>query len=114
MRASIVLYLLGAALAYGQPTPSQLVNLNVVALDNHNQPVADLMPDDFQVMDDGQPQRLVFFRHNDTSRRAAARGPGEFTNRPDGQPQHATAILFDFLNDSMGASGGAMKQLVSA
>lgn len=110
-----------AAAAYGQLPPAepesqlQLVDLNVVAFDNHNQPVTDLTEADFRVSDAGKAQRIVFFRGNDAARLAGSQlEPREFTNRPGGQARHATLILFDFLNDNMGASGAAAQQLVHA
>jgi VWFA-related protein len=110
-----------AAAAYAQLPPAEpeaqlkLVDLNVVAFDNHNQPVTDLTAADFQVSDAGKPERIVFFRGNDAALLAGSQlGPREFTNRSGGQARHVTVILFDFLNDNMGASGAAEQQLVHA
>jgi hypothetical protein len=45
-----------ASLQGAQPTQPEprLVNLNLVAVDNHGQPVRDLTSDDFQVIDAGK------------------------------------------------------------
>ena len=92
--------------------PRKLVNLNVVALDAHDQPVTDLTAADLQVTDAGKAQPIVFFRHNDERLQAtAAPAAGEFSNRAGVKQAHATAILFDRLNDSMGPSGAAMNEL---
>ncbi len=97
----------GAALAYGQLPPpepaarSQLVDLNVVALDSRNQPVADLTAADFQIADAGKPQRIVFFRHNQAA--SAGRrtpGPARVHEPPAGGARQPTVVLFDVLNDA--------------
>lgn len=109
----------GIVVAYAQLPPSassaqpRLVNLNVVALDNHNQPVTDLSAADFEIADGGKRQEVAYFRHNDFRlQKAAQLGPHEFSNRAGNGPPHATLILFDLLNDTMGASGAAESQLL--
>jgi len=109
----------GMAVGYAQLPPPQaetpaarLINLNVVAIGAHDQPVADLTADDFTVTDAGKRQNIVFFRRNgDVPRRVATIGPREFTNRGSGRSAHATVILFDRMNDSMGPSGAALDEL---
>lgn len=96
-----------------QPRP-KLVNLNVVALDGHDQPVPDLTAADIQLTDAGKPQQIVFFQHHAEQLAAVQLGPREFSNRAAGRPSHATLILFDMLNDSFGASGAAQSELVHA
>jgi VWFA-related protein len=109
------------AMAWGQlpgpqgAVPRKLVNLNVVALDNHDQPVTDLTAADLQVTDAGKAQPVVFFRHNDERLQAqAALAPGEFSNRQGGKGSHATVILLDRLNDSLGPASAAMNDLARA
>jgi VWFA-related protein len=83
------------------PAQSQLVRLNVVALDKQGQPVTDLKAEDLQVLDDGKPQPIVLFHANDSRHPApAALGPHEYSNRAPGTPNSATVILFDLLNGS--------------
>lgn len=79
------------------------MDLNVIALDNHGQPVNDLTSDDIQVSDAGKQQKIAFFRHNDSKLSLApVLGPNEFSNRAGTQVPHATVILFDLLNESFG------------
>jgi hypothetical protein len=40
---------------------SKLLDLNVIAIDSHGQPVTDLTGDDFQVSDAGKQQKIAFF-----------------------------------------------------
>ncbi len=57
-------------------------SLNVIAVDNQGQPVNDLTSDDFQVTDAGKPQKISFFRHNESKLwRTPSLGPNEFSNR---------------------------------
>src|SRR5258708_22148211 len=63
---------------------------------NGSEPVPDLKAADFQVSDQGKPQRIVFFRGKAN---AAAPAPHEFSNRA-GAPPHSTVILFDLLNEN--------------
>jgi VWFA-related protein len=111
----------GLAIAFAQLPPDspvaypRLVDLNVVALDGKDLPVEDLSADDFQVTDNGKPQPILFFRHNDKRLEATPEtGPRVFTNRPAGRPAHATAILLDFLNESFSAAGTAQDELLKA
>jgi VWFA-related protein len=93
----------------------RLMDLNVVALDEHGRPVTDLSADHFQISDAGKPQRISFFRRNSesTSRnQARATGPNQFSNRTGGGARNATVILFDLLNRGDGARGFATKEIV--
>jgi VWFA-related protein len=92
---------------------SRLIDLNVIAVDNHGQPINDLTSDDLQVSDDGKPQKISFFRHNDGKLwRTPSLGPNEFSNRGGIEIPHATVILFDLLNEHFGDRGYAWNQLV--
>src|SRR5262249_56028380 len=73
---------------------AKLVRLSVVASDTQKGP--ELTADDFHVIDDGKPQKVVLLRGPE-ARPAVTAGPGEFSNRPTPAPP-TTAILFDFLN----------------
>jgi hypothetical protein len=42
----------------------RLMDLNVVALDEHGRTVTDLIANDFQIGDAGKPQKISFFRRN--------------------------------------------------
>ncbi len=61
MRALIALFL-GGFLLDQQPQAirvnSQLVEINVVALNRAGQPVVDLTKDDFEILDNGKPQEV--------------------------------------------------------
>ena len=49
----------------------KLINLNVIAVDNHGQPVNDLSSDDFEVSDAGSGRKLPSF----VTTKAIAAGP---------------------------------------
>jgi VWFA-related protein len=111
---SLALLLVAAGLEGDQAEPeTRLVDLNVIALDAHGQPVGDLTADDFQVSDSGKPQKIEFFRHYDSKLSAApALGLDEHSNRAGANISRATVVLLDFLNESFGTLGAAQNQLV--
>jgi len=86
-----------AALAQAPAEPPPLMHLNVLVFDSAGQPVGDLNAADFQVTDAGKPQRILYF-HRKGAPKEAALPAGTLTNRTP-VPPHATAILFDFLNN---------------
>ena len=91
----------------------KLLDLSIVALDSHEQPVNDLTVDDFQVTDGGKPQRIVFFRHRDTALRQPPKlAPNEVSNRGGETVPYATVILFDLMNESFGTRGIASNQII--
>jgi len=96
------------------PQPeSDLIYLNVVAVDAHGYPVTDLTSGDFQIADDGNPQKISFFRHRDEKPEPAeSLKPNQFSNRVPGAPTHATLILFDLLNETVGERGKASSELI--
>jgi len=109
--------IISAAIVYGngnfQEQEAQMVDLNVVALDNHGQPVVDLTSDEFRVTDNGKPQTIAFFRHRDSALAAVpALAPNEFSNRGGANVPRATLILFDLLNERFGTRGFTANQLV--
>lgn len=96
-------------------TESRLVDLDVVALDGHGQPVTDLTADDFQITDAGKPQKIKFFRRNDernTPEPRPAEAPERFSNRSGNQRRNATVILFDLMNMGYGTRSIAANRLV--
>ncbi|MGA3241955.1 MAG: VWA domain-containing protein [Bryobacteraceae bacterium] len=109
--------ILGLALVYGGDNPPQqepqMVDLNVVALDIHGQPVVDLTRDEFRVTDSGKPQTIAFFRHRDEP---LAPTPtlalNEASNRSGANIPRATLILFDLLNERFGTRGYTANQLI--
>jgi VWFA-related protein len=109
--------IIGSAIVYGNDTlqeqEPQMVDLNVVALDIHGQPVVDLTRDEFRVTDSGKPQTIAFFRHRDEQLGPApALGPNEFSNRSRANVPRATLILFDLLNERFGTRGYTAYQLI--
>lgn len=93
----------------------RLLDLNVVAVDNHGQAVTDLTADDFQIVDAGKPQEISFFRRNVESSgqsQALAPGPDQFSNRAGGVSANATIILFDILNMGYGTRAVAANEIV--
>ena len=81
-------------------SPSGLVRLSVAALNTSGEPVTDLKPDDFQVSDQGRPQRIAFFRANFGAPQPAPLGPHEYSNRTGQALPHSSVILFDLLNEN--------------
>lgn len=104
-----------ANLQGAQPDQAEprLVNLNLVAVDNHGQQVRDLTSDDFQVIDAGKVQKIAFFHHSDIALRPAQRlARDEFSNRNGANIPYATVILFDLMNLSMMSRGVAQYEIV--
>jgi VWFA-related protein len=100
----------------GDDSPDRkLLDLNVVALDNHEQPVNDLTVDDFQVTDAGKPQKVVFFRHREAALRQPPKlAPNELSNRGAESVPYATVILFDLMNLSFGSRGYGANEIIKA
>jgi hypothetical protein len=63
LTARLLLALSLVTLLTGQSNPEHafLVNLNVTAVDGSGQPAADLRAEDFQILDNGKPQKIVWF-----------------------------------------------------
>ena len=110
------LFLVGLARLWAdnqRPAGDRLIDLNVIALDSHGQPVTGLDSDDFQVTDAGKAQKIAFFRHNDSKLwQEPRRSLKEFSNRRSANIPHATVILFDLMNERFGTRGSAANQLV--
>ena len=91
----------------------RLVQVSVVVEDKKGNPVTDLKPEDFTVLDEGKPQKIAFFTaavpppatpasEQPSSRPVRLLPANAFTNRYDlkGQdtPGAVTVVLFDSLN----------------
>src|SRR3990172_7571043 len=115
------LFLLGAvflggawALAQQAPPPelpatvlrvtTRLVLVDVVVTDKDGKPVRDLTRHDFQIFEDGKPQRLATFSFETPARRPPMPPeplpPNVYTNRPEYRmpPGPLTILLLDGLN----------------
>jgi VWFA-related protein len=87
---------------------TRLVELSVVVTDRDRNPVPGLTAGDFQIFDDGKPQKVEFFSIEGAgattpATAAAARNPREFSNKV-ADAGGVTIILFDQLNTSIAAS----------
>ena len=99
--------------AAGHETAAKAVQLSVVAVDNHGQPVGDLTAADFEIADAGKPEKIAIFRHSESVlQQAAPLAPGEFSNRAAANVPHATLVLFDLLNLNFSARSEAGSYLV--
>jgi len=112
-RIAIGLAVAFAALRADDSSELRLLNLDVVALDNHGQPVTDLTIDDFQISDANKPQKVAFFRHKDSTQWQVPKlGPNEFSNRTGSSILNATVILFDLMNEGFGTRGTAADHII--
>jgi VWFA-related protein len=112
-RFAIALIFAIAALRADDTPELRLLNLDVVAIDSHGQPVTDLTADDFQVTDANRPEKIVFFRHKDSTLWEAPNlGTNEFSNRGRTGVPHATVVLFDLMNESFSTRGTAANHIV--
>src|SRR5215469_10089740 len=89
-----VLALVWAASLAAFPQTSARITLNVVAFDSHDQVVGDLTSQDFQISDQGKPQRIVSFHRNAD---------------PQAPP---VVILFDLLNDNLANRGQGTAEII--
>ena len=98
-----------AVLTISQPEP-RLVDLNVVAVDSHGQPVTDLSSDDFEITDGGKQQKIAFFHHSNRAQwQTSTLAHNELSNRSGATIPYATVILFDLMNEGFGTRGYAAK-----
>ncbi len=102
--------------AAGSAQPeAKLLDLTVVALDNHGQPVTDLTADDFEITDAGKPQKISLFRKNQPGAgpsQPPLTAPNQFSNRVGSAPPNAVVVLMDLLNMGYGARGMAAHEIV--
>ena len=99
-------------------TNVHLVVLDVVAMDDHGHPAADLSRDDFVVLEDGKPQQVKQFERRMSSSAppsepAASLTPNEYRNVPAQVPNAVNIILLDMLNTQTRDQGEARRHLVS-
>lgn len=102
--------LLLAATAFAQEAPTfrtgaRLVEVQVVATVKGGQPARGLTEADFEVLENGKPQKIAFFAQppERSVERPQPLPAGLFTNRPEysaGSPRGVTAIVLDVLNTS--------------
>jgi VWFA-related protein len=91
----------------------RLVRLNISAVDASRTRPGDLTAEDFQVFDNGKPQKIASFVKSDSRPRAEIKlAPHEFSNQTGAALPHATLILFDLLNDRLGSKGYAWTQII--
>lgn len=98
-------------------TTSHIVNVNVVAVDKHGNPVTDLKRDDFIVSDNGKRREIALFsleasEGKTSSPRAPSATPLPFTDRVEQGPAGVTIILFDCLNTPWEQQAGAKARLI--
>ena len=97
---------------------TRLVQVSVVVLDNHGNPITSLSKNDFSVTDEGHPQVISVFTAETPASAAPPAMPlpaNTFTNRFDlkGQdPGAVTIILFDALNTAFADQSLARKQIL--
>jgi VWFA-related protein len=89
------------------PAAAELVQIDVVVTGEDGLPVRDLRREDFEVLEDGRPQRLTHFAVGTAARPAAApvRGTavaGASTSTPPGPAGRTIVLVFDDLH--LGAS----------
>jgi len=111
--AALLLGTAAAGLTAQQETPifragTTLVEFSIVATDNRGQPVTDLKQDEIEIVQNGKPQAVAFFRFEGAAFAPGAVDPpresitpGIFTNRPEytpGPARNVTAIVIDSLN----------------
>jgi len=104
------------ACAWGQTNvasevPQRLVKLSIAATDAKGEPVTDLRTTEINVLEDGRPAPVIFFRFAGRTRQVAAFGTGEFANRPGAAP---TVILLDRWNERMTTTSGAWVEISRA
>jgi VWFA-related protein len=93
---------------------SHLVTVNAVVEDKSGNPVTDLKPSDFEILDGRQAQKLSFFlKYSDAPPAAVqSRPPNTYTNVVADQgttPPSVTIILFDTLNSHKTSQGWGME-----
>src|SRR6476660_2864103 len=84
-------------------TNTRLVVVDVVATDSKGQPVTDLKPADFTLLEDGKPQKIsgFTFEHPGSNLAQTAQiqlPPSVVTNAPKFQSNSLNVILFDTVN----------------
>lgn len=85
---------------------TRMVQVDVVVQDKKGQPITDLKQEDFEVTDQGKPQRISMFSIESSQKlvgRAGPLPPNTFSNLPSrqGASHNLTVILFDTLNTAV-------------
>ena len=96
---------------------THLVQVNVIVLDHHGNPVSGLTREDFKVFDNGKPQKVTIFRVESNRPPASVPKlpPNAFSNyaeRAGYAPPSVTVILLDALNTPLAAQIYARQQVV--
>jgi VWFA-related protein len=103
---------------------TRLVQLNIIAQDKKHRPVENLKPEDFTLLDNGQPQKIALFSAESanapnsslSSAPAHVLPPNVFSNRlrhEEEPPGSVTVILFDALNTSFTDQAYARTQILA-
>jgi VWFA-related protein len=98
-------------------TNTRLVVVDVVATDSKGQPVTDLKPSDFTLLEDGKPQKIsgFNFEHPGGSPARVVQvdlPPSVVTNAPKFQSNSLNVILFDTVNGDFTEHAYARDQLL--
>jgi VWFA-related protein len=98
-------------------TNTRLVVVDVVATDSKGQPVPDLKPADFTLLEDGKPQKIsgFNFEHPGSAPAPTAQAqlpPSVVTNAPKFQSNSLNVILFDTVNGEFAEHAYARDQLL--
>jgi VWFA-related protein len=97
---------------------SRLVVVDVVVTDRNDQPVPGLHKEDFQVLEDGQPQSVRFFEEHTGAASAAMKTPplppNTFTNIPRiDAPDALNVLLLDALNTTLQDQSVVHQKMIS-
>ena len=99
---------------------SRLVVVDVVARDKNGRVIVGLKPTDFQVTEDGVPQKIRFFEDHTAMRtRPIAKPPvlppNQYTNYPTEPPKDTlNVVLFDLVNTPTRDQNYARKEMLKA
>ena len=98
-------------------TNTRLVVVDVVATDSKGQPVPDLKPGDFTLLEDGKPQKISGFNFEHpggapTPTAQAQLPPSVVSNAPKFQSNSLNVILFDTVNGEFAEHAYARDQLL--
>jgi VWFA-related protein len=96
---------------------TRLVVVDVVASDSKGQPVEDLAIDDFTVLENGKPQKIIGFSFQRSARPTEAKAssnPNVFSNEPKFKGASAlNVILLDSLNAEFNNKAHAREQVIA-
>ena len=98
-------------------TNTRLVVVDVVATDSKGQPVTDLKPADFTLLEDGKPQKISGFNFEHPGAAPAAVVQAQLpasvvTNAPKFESNSLNVILFDTVNGEFAEHAYARDQLL--